>query len=407
MSNSFLSDRIKKLKPSATLALAAKATELKQQGKDVISLSLGEPDWPSFQKITNEAKKALDSNKTKYTPSSGIKSLKLEIAKNYNSSFSTQYTDANVSVTGGAKFSIFAAMQALLNPGDEVIIPAPYWVSYPSMVELCEALPVCVACGDEDQFKLSAKNLEKHITAKTKMLILNSPSNPTGMAYNKSELLAIAEVLRKHSHIILLSDDIYNRLVFDSQKISPHILQLAPDLIDRCVSINGVSKTFSMTGWRLGWALGPKAIIDAMTNYQSQSISCAASFVQEATVPHLNSSEPEIAHVITDLSARMQKSYDLILQVPKLKLSKPDGAFYLWVDLRAYISNAQVAKSYLGKKIQGSADFCLFLLEDYSVACVPGVEFGLDGFMRISYVVSETEFAAAIQRIQKFVAQIQ
>ncbi len=401
MSQAFLSNRILKLKPSATLALAAKALELKQQGKDVISLSLGEPDWPSFKKMTEAAKQALDDNKTKYTPASGIKSLKQEIIKDFNQSFGLNLNEQNVSVTGGAKFCIFAAMQATLNPGDEVIIPAPYWVSYPSMAELCEAKSVIVNCDAKSNFKLTPKLLETSISAKSKILILNSPSNPTGIAYSADELKALADVLRKHPQILILSDDIYNRLVFTDKAIAPHILEVAPDLLSRCLSINGVSKTYSMTGWRLGWTIGPKVIVDAMTNYQSQSLSCASSFVQEAVAKELNNCVSELKDVNQKLFARMQKSLSLIRSVPDLQIAEPNGAFYFWVDINHYLN-----KTYNNKQIKTSSDFCLFLLEDYSVACVPGIEFGLDGYMRISYVVSEQEFSNAVDRIKSFVQKI-
>ncbi|MCB0384963.1 MAG: pyridoxal phosphate-dependent aminotransferase, partial [Bdellovibrionales bacterium] len=271
-----LADRVASLKPSPTLALAAKAKELKKQGHDVYSLTVGEPDWDTFEQIKAAGIEAIKSGQTKYAPANGLPELREAICEQTILDLGHHYDADQVTVSAGAKFVLYSALQSLINPGDEVIIPSPYWVSYPTMVELAGGLPVIAACGPETGFKLTANALERTITPKTKMIILNSPSNPTGSVYSMEEWKQIGDVLKKHKQVIVLSDDIYNRLVFDSSDVAPHILQATPDLADRTVVINGVSKTYSMTGWRLGWAVGPKDVIKAMTNLQSQSVSCAS-----------------------------------------------------------------------------------------------------------------------------------
>ena len=277
-----LAERVKNLKPSPTLALAAKAREMKKNGLDVISLSVGEPDWDTFAPVKEAGKADIDQGFTKYLPASGLAELREAVCRQTNADLGTDYKTSQVTITTGAKFVVFAAMQALIDPGDEVIIPAPYWVSYPTMAELAGGVPVAVACDKADGFKLSADKLRAAIGPKTKMLLLNSPSNPTGQVYTKEEFSALAEVLRQHPKMVVLSDDIYNRLVFDESGLAPHLLQAAPDLAERTVLVNGVSKTYSMTGWRVGWGIGPEAVIAAMGKYQSQSVSCACSISQKA-----------------------------------------------------------------------------------------------------------------------------
>jgi aspartate aminotransferase len=389
------------MKPSATLALAALSKELVAQGNDVISLSVGEPDWDTYAPIKSAAIEAIQKGQTKYTPANGIPELRKLIAAQTNQQLGTQYDLNQVTVTTGAKFIVFAAMQMILDPGDEVLIPAPFWVSYPTMVELADATPVIVNCGEHERFKLMPDQLRAALTPKTKMLILNSPSNPTGEVYSNEELSALASVLRDFPKVIILSDDIYNRLVFDGMKIAPHLLQAAPEFAARTVVINGASKTYAMTGWRLGWALGPKEIIQAMTDYQSQSVSCAASFVQAATVTALEKCQQDVLDSLSVLENKRNIFMNQLHEIKELQVSTPGGAFYLWVRIQDLLG-----RSLAGQKLTSSRDFCQALLKDQMVAVVPGIEFGCEGYLRMSYVLSEKRIAEAVARIRNFVAKL-
>ncbi len=395
-----LADRVSSLKPSPTLALAAKAKELAAQGHNVIALSVGEPDWDSFEVAKQAGIEAIQNGFSKYVPSNGIPELRKAIAVQTKKETGVEYSPDDVTVSTGGKFIIFSALQSLLNKGDEVIIPAPYWVSYPTMVELAEGTPVIVSCPASCNFKLTRELLAKAITPKTRLLILNSPSNPTGVMYTKTELKELADVLRDHPQVLVMSDDIYNRLVFEGA-VAPHLLHIAPELKDRILIVNGAAKTFSMTGWRVGWALGPQAWIKAMTNYQSQSVSCAASMAQKATLAAIEKGQPELETAIKQLKIRRDFVCDLLSKVPGLKNGCPDGAFYVWPDISSFFG-----KSYNGKKITGSGDFAQALLEDQKVVCVPGNEFGLDGYLRISYVISNSAMTEAVDRLKAFIAKL-
>lgn len=396
-----LSARAKKLKPSPTLALAARAKELVAQGKDVISLSVGEPDWPTLDVAVRAGVQAINSGLTKYAPPAGLPELRTLIAEKTTQELGVAYKSSEVTITSGAKFVLFSAFQCLLGSGDEVIIPAPYWVSYPTMVELADATPRIVHTKAEDHFRLTAEQLESSITAKTKMLILNSPSNPTGETYTKSELKALAAVLKKHPKIIILSDDIYNRLVFISEKIAPHLLHVAPELKDRVIVVNGASKSLSMTGWRVGWALGPSQVIAAMTDYQSQSVSCAAPFAQKAAFAALKDGEPEITKSVELLKDRRDSALEQLRSIKSIVTSSPDGAFYLWPNIEALLG-----KSYKGQTVKNSSQFCEIYLNDFNVAAVPGVEFGLEGYLRMSYVIEKGRMREAIERLARFVSEL-
>jgi aspartate aminotransferase len=395
-----LSQRAQNLKPSPTLALAAKAKELTAQGHKVISLSVGEPDWDTFQCAKRAAMAAIESGFSKYTPANGIPELRKAIAEQTQKEIGINYSPEQVTVSTGGKFIIFSALQTLLNPGDEVIIPAPYWVSYPTMVELAEGKPVIAVCDEKMGFKITPGLLESKITARTKLIILNSPSNPTGVMYSRQELGALAKVLERHPNVMVLSDDIYNRLVF-ADEVAPHLLHMAPQLKERVLVVNGAAKTFSMTGWRVGWALGDSEWIKAMSNYQSQSVSCAASMAQMAVLKAIQEGEPELKTALQELRRRRDFIYGELREIKGIKLSAPDGAFYVWPDIRAFLG-----KKYDGKVLKTSADFSQALLEDQKVVCVPGVEFGLDGYLRISYVLKDSAITEAIQRLRAFLAKL-
>ncbi|MCB0343172.1 MAG: pyridoxal phosphate-dependent aminotransferase [Pseudobdellovibrionaceae bacterium] len=396
-----LSQRVSELKPSPTLALAAKAKELKAQGNDVISLSVGEPDWDTFDSVKKAAKQAIDDGITKYTPANGTPELRQAICDQTNSDLGTKYGPNDVTVSTGGKFIIFAALQSVVDPGDEVVIPAPYWVSYPTMVELAGGVPVIAQTKKQDRFKLTADGLKQVLTSKTKAVILNTPSNPTGEVYTAEELDAVAKVLREHPNVCVLSDDIYNRLVFNESGLAPHLLKQAPDLLDRTLVINGVAKTYSMTGWRVGWALGPQEVIKAMTKYQSQSVSCACSIAQQAALVAIRDGQPEVQAALKKLKERRDLVYSKVSQLPHVSVEAPEGAFYIWPDFSYYLGRA-----WKGKQLATSSDLAAAILEDQMVAAVPGIEFGEEGYLRISYALSPQRMEEAIGRIAQFLNQL-
>lgn len=396
-----LSLRAKNLKPSPTLALMAKAKELMAQGRDVISLAVGEPDWDTASFIKESGIKAIQENFTKYTPVAGIPALKQAIVEQTKAQIGYEYQPQQVCVCSGAKFVIFGALQMLCNPGDEVIVPAPYWVSYPVMAELAGALPKVVVGDKSSSFKLTSTLLEKAITPQTKILLLNSPSNPTGEIYTAEELKSLAEVLKKHPQIWILSDDIYNQLVTGSSSVAPHILAVAPELASRTLIINGVSKSYSMTGWRIGWGLGPKMLIDALTDYQSQAMGSVCSISQKAALTALQKGDQEVKDKVRELASRKQFAVDLLNKIPGIKSNHPYGAFYLWIHIESLFGH-----SYKGERITSSSQFCDHLLNSFNVALMPGNEFGLEGFIRMSYALNAEKMKEAILRLGQFVSAL-
>lgn len=396
-----LSKRAQNLKPSPTLFLVAKAKELAAQGHDVISLTVGEPDWPTFKAPSEAGIEAIQKGITKYTPANGTVELRKAISDKLKSELGFEYNLKEITVASGAKYIIFAALQMICSPGDEVVIATPYWVSYPAMVELADGVPHIVECGETENFKITPQQLEAAINAKTKGFLFCSPSNPTGLQYSAEELKALAEVLRKHPQVVIISDDIYNRLVFDGSKVAPHILSVAPDLKDRTVLVNGGSKAYSMTGWRIGWASGPERLITAMADYQSQSTGSPSSISQHALLAGLKNSEAEIAEVVEKLVARKDSGLKELATVPGFKTAAPQGAFYFWVDIREHLG-----KTYQGRVIRTSKDFCGVLLENFFVATVPGAECGTEGYMRLSFAVSEETMKRGIARMKDLVSQL-
>jgi aspartate aminotransferase len=396
-----LSKRAQNLKTSPTLFLVAKAKELQAKGHPVISLTVGEPDWPTFPVAASAGKEAIEKGITKYTPANGTVELRQAICEKIKSEIGLEYTVKNVTVASGAKFIIFAALQMLCSPGDEVIINSPYWVSYPTMVELADGIPVVVECDEKDHFKMTPEKLEKAITPKTRAFLFCSPSNPTGLVYSREELKALAEVIKRHPQVTVISDDMYNRLMFDGSSVAPHILHVAPELKDRVVLVNGGSKAYSMTGWRIGWAVGPEKLITAMGDYQSQSTGSPSSISQYAALAAIKHTEPDIAAVVKTLIQRKSAAMDAFAKIPQLRVIEPQGAFYLWVEMKSIYG-----KSYKGKKIEGSKDFADILLNDYFVATVPGSECGCDGYLRLSFACSEAQMKEAIQRMASCLAQL-
>lgn len=396
-----ISNRAKGLKGSPTLALAAKAKELQNEGKDVISLSVGEPDWDTFASIKQAAIRAIEGGQTKYTPTSGTIELRRAIAKKTQDELGLPFTPQQVTVSSGGKYVLFSALQCLINPGDRVIIPSPFWVSYPEMVELAGGLPVIVPCPADSNFKLTPSSLEKSLSLGAKMLILNSPSNPTGEMYTADELKALSDVLLRHPEVVVLSDDIYNKLVFCQPPLAPHILHVCPELTNRTLIINGVSKTYSMTGWRLGWAVGPIDVIQVMDKYQSQSTSCASSISQAATLAALTGGDQELHGALEMLKQRRDFIYGELKTLKGVQVTEPQGAFYIWPNISSFFG-----KTFRNQKIGGSLDFSRLLLEAESVATVPGSDFGLEGYLRMSFVLEQSRMHQAIDRIKKFISEI-
>ncbi len=395
-----LSERAKNLKTSPTLFLVAKAKELQAQGHDVISLTVGEPDWPTYPAASEAGIEAIRKGITKYTAANGTIELRKAIAARIQTDLGLTYAVNEIAVTSGAKFSIFAALQMLCDPQDEVIIHSPYWVSYPTMVELADGRPVLVTCTEETNFKITAELLKKYITPKTKAFLFCSPSNPTGFIYSKQELKEIADVIRQHPRIVVISDDMYNRLMFDGSNCAPHILEVAPDLKDRTIVINGGSKAYSMTGWRIGWAMGPQRVIQAIGDYASQSTGAPSSISQHAAVQALTNCEANIKETNVTLKQRLKSALNEFKTIPQFKVYEPDGAFYLWIDVRKVLG-----KSYAGVKVTTSKEFCQVLLEKIFVATVPGEEFGNPGFMRLSFAIGTERMNEAIQRIRKLLSE--
>lgn len=392
-----LSKKAQALKPSPTLTIAAKAKELQAQGHHVIGLSVGEPDWDTPNVIKEAGIQAIQAGQTKYSPSNGTPQLRTAIAHKTKSLLGVDYSPNEVTVSAGAKFILFSALQTLIDPGDEVLIPAPYWVSYPTMVELVDGVPVIVPSDELTGFKAHAHQIEKKITPKTKILLLNSPNNPTGQMYTRQEIEDIAALLKKHPKLIIISDDIYNQLVFNGEPVAPHLLHVAPELKSRMILVNGASKTFSMTGWRLGWALGPEPVIKAMSNYQSQTVSCAAPFTQIAAMAGLQKCDEEILGHVKVLQQRRDAFVGGLNDVPGWRSGYPQGAFYVWADIRGILG-----KTWQGLKLNNSSDVAKALLESQYVAVVPGGESGLEGYLRLSFALHERDLHEAVKRIRLF-----
>lgn len=396
-----LSKRAQNLKTSPTLALVAKAKELAAKGHDVISLTVGEPDWATFPAPSKAGIEAIEKNITKYTAANGTIELRQAISEKLKSELHQDYTAKQIVVGSGGKFVLFAALQMLCSPGDEVILATPYWVSYPTMIELADGVPHIVECSEEENFKITPAKLEKAINAKTRGFLFCSPSNPTSLLYTADELKALAEVLRRHPQVTVISDDMYNRLVFTGARVAPHILDVAPDLKERTLLINGGSKAYSMTGWRIGYAAGPEKLITAMGDYQSQAMGSPSSISQYALLAAIKNSENDVLQVVEKLKVRAASGLKALSSVPNFKVAPPDGAFYFWVDVRGCLG-----KTFRGRPVPGCKEFCQILLEEFFVATVPGNECGSEGFMRLSFAVSEETMLRAVERMKTFVAEL-
>jgi len=397
----FIADRLSRIKPSPTIAVTTKAAELKAAGVDVIGLGAGEPDFDTPDNIKDAAKAALDAGKTKYTPVAGTPELRKAIVAKFKRENDLEYTIDEITVGCGGKQTLFNALFATLNPGDEVVIPAPYWVSYPDMALMAEGTPVIVECQEENDFKITAAELETAITPKTKWLVLNSPSNPTGAAYSRAELRAIADVLLKHEHVYVMSDDMYEHLVYDGFEFTT-IAQIEPKLKARTLTCNGVSKSYAMTGWRLGYAAGPVELIKAINKVQSQSSTHTSSISQAASVEALNGPQDFLAERAEVFKSRRDLVVAKINECEGLSCKKPEGAFYVYPSCAGTIGKTTPD----GKKIETDTDFVTYLLESEGVAAVQGTAFGLAPYFRISYATSTEALEEACKRIKRACAAL-
>ena len=393
---SIISDSLKRIKPSPTIAVSQKAKELKAAGKDVIGLGAGEPDFDTPENIKNAAIKAIKDGDTKYTTVDGTNALKEAIVKKFKRENNINYTVDQITVGAGGKHVIYNLMMATLNKGDEVIIPAPYWVSYPDIVLLAGANPVVIECSEEQGFKLSAKDLESKINNNTKWLILNSPSNPTGACYSEQEIKNLSQVLKRNPHVNILSDDIYEHITYDGFKFFT-IAQI-PEIKNKVVTMNGVSKSYAMTGWRIGYAAGDKEIIKAIAKIQSQSTTNPSSISQAAAVEALNGKQDFISVRAKAFQERRDFVVNSLNAIEGINCIKPNGAFYVFPSCKGLIGK----KDKNGKKITSDTDFVESLLENNEVAVVQGSAFGLEGFFRISYATSMDKLQEAIKRIKLF-----
>jgi aspartate aminotransferase len=387
------------INPSITLAITAKAKELKDSGINVISFGVGEPDFNTPKNIIDEAIRAMEEGKTKYTQTSGIIELKNAIINKFKEDNGLEYASNQIIVSTGAKQSLANALFAILNPLDEVIVPIPYWVSYPELIALADGVPVYVENNPEDDYKYSIESLEKVVNSKTKAIILNDPNNPTGSIYSKSELEKIAEFAKKHD-LIIISDEIYEKLIYDGeQHIS--IASLSEDAKERTVVINGFSKSFAMTGWRVGYAAANVEIVKLMNSIQSHMTSNVNSISQYASVEALVGPKDDLNKMVKEFEKRRNYMVERISKIDKVSIIKPSGAFYVMLNIGEYLKH-----SFKDNEINNSVEFASYLLEEEKVAVVPGAAFGLDNYIRLSYATSEECIREGLNRIEQFLRKI-
>lgn len=394
-----LSKKALSLSPSITLKITATAKEMKESGLDIIGFGAGEPDFNTPKHIIDAAIEAMNSGQTKYTASSGINQLKDAIIKKLKEDNSLEYNRENIIVCTGAKQCLADLFMAILNPGDEVLIPNPYWVSYPELIKLSDGIPVFVDCKKENNYKVTLEELNKSLTANTKAIVINSPNNPTGIIYSKEELSIIADFACKND-LIIISDEIYEKLMYDDNKhIS--IASLGEDVKSRTIVINGVSKSYSMTGWRIGYAAASKEIIKLMTNIQSHMTSNPNTIAQYAAIAAIEGPQDQIETMRAEFEKRRNYMFENLSSIRGVECIKPQGAFYVMMDISSFIN-----KEINGYTIKGSLDFADCLLKEEKVALIPGVAFGLDNYVRLSYATSQENIAKGIERIRNFVQKI-
>ena len=393
---SLISNSLKRIKPSPTITVTQKARELKAAGKDVIGLSMGEPDFNTPEGIKKAAIDAINRNETKYTAVDGTTKLKNSIINKFKKENNLNYSIEQISVGTGGKQVIFNALLGTINPGDEVIIPAPYWVSYPDIVLLAGGIPKIIKCTEKNEFKITPEQLENNISNKTKWFIINSPSNPTGSCYTKKEIEDLGEVLKKNKNVFILSDDIYEHIIYDNFKF--FTIGQIQDLKERTLTMNGVSKSYAMTGWRIGYAGGPKEIIDVMRKLQSQSTTNPSSISQAAAVEALSGTQNFIEERNKSFKERRDFIVNGLNEIDGISCLKPSGAFYVFPNCSKFLNK----KDKQGKKIINDTEFVTSLLENYHVAVVQGSAFGLEGYFRVSYATSMDNLRKALERISNF-----
>lgn len=395
-----LSKKALQIEPSITLSITATAKKMKLEGIDVVGFGAGEPDFNTPENIQQAAINAIKKGFTKYTAASGIIELKEAIIKKLENENNIKYNPSQIIISTGAKQCLSNVFQAILNPGDQVLIPIPYWVSYPELVKLADGIPVFVKTSDSNNFKYTIDELEKNVTEKTKAILINSPNNPTGSVYSKEELISLAEFAKRHD-IFIISDEIYEKLIYgDEEHIS--IASLSEDAYNRTVVINGVSKTYSMTGWRIGYAAGPEEIIKLMSNIQSHTTSNANSIAQYASVEALNGDKNDAEKMIKEFAKRRNYMVERLEEIKGLSCIKPQGAFYVMVNL-----NGAIGKKADNTVIEDSIVFSKLLLEKEKVAVVPGAAFGMNNYMRLSYATSMENIKKGLDRINKFMLYIE
>lgn len=384
------------VKASTTLAIDAMFKEMKASGIDVVGFGCGEPDFPTPRRIKDAAIAAIESNKTKYTPASGLVELKKAVCYRFKQDYDLDYEPSQIVVTSGAKHVLYTALMVLCNPGDEVVIGAPYWVSYSEMVQQASAVPVLCEAGEEQHFKITAEALEKAITDKTKVFMMNSPSNPTGMVYSKDELAALAEVCCKHN-LYVIADDIYANLIYDGLKFYS-LAQFGEDIKNRTIVINGVSKSYAMTGWRIGYAAANPQIAKVMSNYLSHSISNPCSISQYAAIEALTGPQDDVEEMRKAFEARRDHLVERMNKIEGVSCLKPQGAFYVMMNMKSFIG-----KTMYGKVIEGDEDFAQLFLEKGLVATVPCTSFAAPGFLRWSYATSMEDIDKGLDRLEAFI----
>lgn len=401
MTASRIAARVQRIKPSPSSAASDRANELRRQGQSIINLVVGEPDFDTPEHIRQAASAAIERGETRYTQNAGTPELRQAIVDKLARENGLIYSANQILVTSGAKSAIFNAFAATLGAGDEVLIPAPYWVSYPDMVLACEGEPVTLACPEEHAFKLTPDQLRGAITERTRWLLLNSPSNPTGASYSAAELRALADVLLEHPQVLLMTDDIYEHIRYEGLE-NPHILAIEPALTDRTVVVNGVSKTYAMTGWRIGYAAGPADLIGAMATLQSQSTSNACSVSQAAAVEALNGDQAFVKESVTVYQQRRDRCLELLNAIEGLSCRKPDGAFYLYVNCAGLLGKSTTQ----GKRLDTDYDVVMYLLESQGVAVVAGSAYGLAPFFRMSIATDVKTLDEGCSRIAAAVAAL-
>jgi len=401
MNHARISARVRRIKPSPSSAAADRATALKREGKNIVSLAVGEPDFDTPAHIRAAASRAMDNGETRYTMLPGSVELRQAIAAKLKRENDLVYAPNDIIVTNGCKSGIYSALEATLEAGDEVIVPAPFWVSYPDMVIACDGVPKVIACPENQGFKMSPAQLEAAITDKTRWLIINSPSNPTGASYTAAEYRKLADVLARHPQVLVMTDDIYEHIRFDG-RTTPHLLNAAPELKDRVLAINGVSKTYAMTGWRIGWIAGPSDLIGALNTLLSQAAGNACSISQAAAVEALNGDQSFVSESVAIYRARRDRMLTRINQIQGLSCLPPDGAFYLYVNCAGLIGR----KTPAGATLETDSDVAMYLLESVGVAVVQGSAYGLSPFFRMSIAASLDVLDDGTERIARAVSEL-